>query len=213
MISLDAKKAFDSVNHEYIEETLRAYGFGEKFIDIFNLLYSNITARVLVNGYQSESFKIKRGVKQGDALSCAIFILCIDPLLRNLNKSQAIKGLEFRLNKQTIGFKAGAFADDVSVICRNEKASIQGVFDEYDRLTSRSGLELNADKTEILRLNNRGSIHISFSYNNQNLKIRTVERVKICGIYYCTDENDEYDLNVKDKISKLSNKLWKVKYS
>jgi hypothetical protein len=31
-ISLDAKKAFDSVDHKYIEETLIVYGFGPGFI-------------------------------------------------------------------------------------------------------------------------------------------------------------------------------------
>ena len=38
LISLDAKKAFDSVDHKYIEETLRAYGFGSGFIEIFKTL-------------------------------------------------------------------------------------------------------------------------------------------------------------------------------
>ena len=37
------------------------------------------------------SIKIERGVKQGDALSCAIFIICIDPLLRNLNNNRRVK--------------------------------------------------------------------------------------------------------------------------
>jgi hypothetical protein len=35
LISLDAKKAFDSVDHKYIKETLIAYGFGPGFIQIF----------------------------------------------------------------------------------------------------------------------------------------------------------------------------------
>jgi retron-type reverse transcriptase len=74
LISLDAKKAFDSVDHKYIEETLIAYCFGPGFIQIFKLLHRNITAKILVNGFASESIKIERGVKQGDALSCAIFI-------------------------------------------------------------------------------------------------------------------------------------------
>jgi hypothetical protein len=70
LISLDAKKAFDSVDQNCIEETFIAYGFGPGFIQIFKTLYRNITA----NGFASESIKIDRGVKQGDALSCAIFI-------------------------------------------------------------------------------------------------------------------------------------------
>jgi hypothetical protein len=35
LISLDAKKAFDSVNHKYIERTLINYGFGENFVKTF----------------------------------------------------------------------------------------------------------------------------------------------------------------------------------
>jgi hypothetical protein len=73
LISLDAKKAFDSVDHRYIEDTLKAYGFGLGFINIFKVLYKGITARILINGFLSESIHIERGVKQGDALSCAIF--------------------------------------------------------------------------------------------------------------------------------------------
>jgi len=103
LISLDAKKAFDSVDHNYIRKTLENYGFGPVFISYFNTLYNDITARVLVNGFFSETIKIERGVKQGDALSCAIFILCIDPLLRNLNANKKIKSiaLETKITKKS----------------------------------------------------------------------------------------------------------------
>ncbi len=89
LISLNTKKAF--VDHKYIKETLIAYGFGPRFIRIFKTLYRNITASILINRFASESNKIERGVKQGYALSCAIFIICIDPLLRNLNKNKRVK--------------------------------------------------------------------------------------------------------------------------
>ena len=38
LVSLDAKKAFDSVNHSYIRNTLVKYGFGQNFITYFNVL-------------------------------------------------------------------------------------------------------------------------------------------------------------------------------
>jgi len=149
LISLDAKKAFDSVDHEYIKRTLIAYGFGPEFIRTFQVLYTDITARVLVNGFTSESLQIKRGVKQGDALSCAIFIICIDPLLRNLNGNAGITNIRVE-KSQNFMFKAAAYADEISIICKNNTKCIQQVFNEYERLTKHSGLELNADKTEIL---------------------------------------------------------------
>jgi hypothetical protein len=210
LISLDAKKAFDSVDHKYIEETLRAYGFGEGFINTFNILYKGITSKILVNGFLSKPIKIERGVKQGDALSCAIFILCIDPLLRNINSSKKIKGISIKqksTGRNPISFKAGAYADDVSVICMNDKDSIQNVFNEYSRLTNRSGLELNADKTEILNVKSDQIIQITFNYNGQQIKINTISKLKICGLYYSSIDKEEYDLNVTDKIKLLADKI------
>jgi hypothetical protein len=98
LISLNAKKAFDSVDYKYIEETLIAYNFGASFIRIFKTLYRNITARFLINEFASESIKIERGVKQVDALRFAIFIICIDPLLRNLNKRRVKEIIIIRKN-------------------------------------------------------------------------------------------------------------------
>ena len=63
---------------------------------------------------------IERGVKQGDALSCAIFILCIDPLLRNLNADSEVVKVEVKtkISGQNVNYKAGGFADDINVICK-----------------------------------------------------------------------------------------------
>ncbi len=206
LISLDAKKAFDSVDHKYIEETLSAYGFGPVFVQIFRTLYRNITARIMVNGFASESIKIERGVKQGDALSCAIFILCIDPLIRNLNKNRRIKEIQIG-RKSEINFKAAAYADDISVICKKSIECIQQVFYEYEKLTKRSGLELNADKTEILNLNTEDKDLIKFRYNGESFEINAVGKIKICGLYYSMDLMEEYQLNVKEKINKLCYKI------
>jgi hypothetical protein len=210
LLSLDAKKAFDSVDHSYIEETLVAYGFGETYIRTFRTLYKDLTARIMVNGFTSEAIRIERGVKQGDALSCAIFIICIDPVLRNINSNNKIKKVALT-NRGTpnlsINFKAAAYADDISVICLNDNESINQIFLEYERLTIRSGLELNADKTEILNLESNDKLTIRFEYNGLRYVLDTVNGIKICGIYYCNEENKEYRHNVTDKIEKLSNKI------
>ncbi len=91
LISLDAKKAFDSVSHKYLEKVLKSYGFSDSFIEVVKLLYKDIKANIMINGYKSVAIKIARSVKQGDALSCALFILCIDPLIRKLENNEAIK--------------------------------------------------------------------------------------------------------------------------
>jgi len=89
----------------------------------------------------------------------------------------------------------------------NDEDSIQNVFNEYSRLTSRSGLELNADKTEILNVKSDLITQINFIYNDQQIMINTVSKLKICGLYYSTSDKEEYDLNVTDKIKKLGYKI------
>ena len=66
MISLDAKKAFDSVSHAYIEKTLRAFGL-TSFVETFQLLYRDLRSDIIINGEVVTGYKILRGVKQGDA--------------------------------------------------------------------------------------------------------------------------------------------------
>jgi hypothetical protein len=58
-----------------------------------------------------------------------------------------------------------------------------------ERLTRKSGLELNADKTEILRIGhlNEHEVLLSINYMGKVYKIRNVDQIKICGLYYCND--------------------------
>lgn len=65
MLSLDAAKAFDSVDHNYMFETLRRYGFSDEFISVVRLLYEDIKAEILVNGFKTTMIRIRRCVKQG----------------------------------------------------------------------------------------------------------------------------------------------------
>ena len=95
-------------------------------------------------------------MKQGDPLSCVIFIICIDPLIRNINADRLIQALELktRITKEKVKYKSGAFVDDVGAVCRGDTNSVQGIFTQYEGLTKKFGLLLNADKTEILNLEN-----------------------------------------------------------
>ena len=77
-------------------------------------------------------------------------------------------------------FKAGAFADDVGVVCRGNTNSVQGVFTQYEKLTKKSGLFLDADKTEILNLENNVEKVYEVKYMGNKVKITTIKEVKVC---------------------------------
>jgi hypothetical protein len=80
LIALDQEKAYDRISHDYLIETLQTFNLPNMFINTVKALYSNAHTRVAINGMLSEPFKVTRGVRQGDPLSCLLFDLAIEPL-------------------------------------------------------------------------------------------------------------------------------------
>ena len=204
LVSFDAEKAFDSVSHEYLRNLLKRYNFPETFISFFNTIYKNNTAIVQVNGHLSEAFEVKRGVKQGDSLSCSLFILAMDPLIRNLEVNRNIEPLTINVNNKSIKVKVLAYADDIAVVTKNNE-SITETFKEYEKLFCSSGLRINADKTEILKLTNivNNDNVITTEYLGNPLTIKPSDKVKICGNFLTTNPKERYALNVSQKIANL----------
>jgi len=195
-----------------MHKILESYGFSEDFIETVKILYKDIKANILVNGYKSVMIKILRSVKQGDALSCALFILCIDPLIRKIENNPDIKAIPIprsRLTNIAVSGKTSGFADDIGVAIKNERKSIELVFKNYDTFSKLSGIELNIDKTEILKLNHN-TLHQDFhstpiAFNNTVLN--TKESITICGICFSNNSNVEYESNILDKITKMERQL------
>jgi hypothetical protein len=203
LISLDAKKAFDSVSHSFIIEVLKKYNAPSYFLNIFKLLYNKIQSRIILNGFPTNPFNIERSVKQGDALSCVLFDLCIDILLRSIYNNESIPPI--RILSHHIP-KAIAYADDVAIL--TYPTGVQELFNTYETFSKLSGLYLNADKTEFLSLSPISTLNdVNFFYNDIFQSIKTISCIKICGITFSLDKELEFNNNVTSKIANLKNAL------
>ena len=181
IVALDARKAFDSVNHDYIRRVLIELGL-ENFVPIFNLLYKDQTVDIAVNGDVVQGYSIKNGVKQGDALSFILFIICLDPLIRNVEHNDKIERV---FMEDIVPPKLVAYADDITCFVDN-KQSLKHIFKEYERLSAASCLVLNAEKTEILDGINRT---YKIKYLNNLHYIRGLTEAKINGVLFAKDGN------------------------
>ena len=201
LVALDAKKAFDSVSHAYIEKCLISFGC-RKFVPIFKTLYSDLKTDIIINGKITPGFKINRGVKQGDALSCILFIMCMEPLLRNIENNPRIEAIASVTLNGSIP-KVFAYADDVNCVMVDNEPSMKALFEEYERLTNISGLELNADKTELLRLGSEDVKSYDVVYRSQNHVIKSVNEIKINGLLFQRDRGAMIQRNVNDVVRKM----------
>ena len=78
IMMVDFTKAFDVIDMSFVYNCLDKLNFGPSFQKWVKILYTNITSSVFINGWISEMFQIKRGIRQGCPLSALLFILAAE---------------------------------------------------------------------------------------------------------------------------------------
>ncbi|OJT05923.1 LINE-1 reverse transcriptase -like protein [Trametes pubescens] len=146
IVALDQEKAYDRIDHTYLWATLLHMGFPDNFIDTVRNLYSRAESCVIVNGIRSEPFRIRRGVRQGDPMSCLLFDFAIEPLACALRQS-TLRGLMIPGDVERL--VATLFADDTTIFL--------GEGDEYAAAIApttvwcrASRARFNLEKTEVI---------------------------------------------------------------
>ncbi len=79
VFSLDAEKAFDRLEWNYMWAVLQSFGFGEHFISMINTLYHSPAASVRTGNIISPPFPLQRGTRQGCPLSPYCFVYLLNP--------------------------------------------------------------------------------------------------------------------------------------
>jgi endonuclease/exonuclease/phosphatase (EEP) superfamily protein YafD len=207
VIALDAQKAFDSVNHDYIAAVLQRCALTNS-IPLFRLLYKGLHNNIMINGRIGPGYNISNGVKQGDALSCSLFVLAIEPVLRNIIANDNIIPLSSP-RIEYIWPKVLGYADDLTIITSNDNRCIEEVFTEYGLFTKASGLKLNADKTEIFTIQGRNHDpdvgQLDIRYLNQQYLLNRLDTIKINGIIFKTNRLQMQVANLNIMINKMQN--------
>jgi hypothetical protein len=73
VLSLDAEKAFDCLEWEYLWLVLEHFGFGTRFIQMIRAIHVNHSSIISTGTTHSNPFIIQRGRKQGCPASTMLF--------------------------------------------------------------------------------------------------------------------------------------------
>ncbi len=148
IVALDQEKAYDKIAHDYLWRVLQRFGIPDTFINIVKSLYENAETSIMVNGVLSRAYRVYRGVRQGDPLSCLLFDLAIEPLSAMIRGSD-IEG--FTIPRCDEVLKAVLFADDTTVYLssRDDFNTLQAVLDTW---CAAAKARFNMAKTEIIPL-------------------------------------------------------------
>ena len=65
IISIDAEKAFDKIQHPFMIKTLQKAGIEGTYLNIIKAIYDKPTANIILNGEKLKAFPLKSGTRQG----------------------------------------------------------------------------------------------------------------------------------------------------
>ena len=94
IISIDAEKAFDKIQHPFMIKTLQKASIEETYLNIIKAIYDKLTANSILNGKKLKAFSLKSETRQGCPLSPLLFNIVLDVLATAIRVEKEIKGLQ-----------------------------------------------------------------------------------------------------------------------
>ena len=151
ILSLDAEKAFDRLEWEYLWVVLQRFKLGSTFIKLTKLLYNNPSAMINTNGIISNKFNLSRSCRQGCPLSPFLFILSLEPLVQKIRQHPNISPITFNNTTHFISL----YADDILLYFDRATSSLPHILDTFHKFSSLSGYKINWTKSALLPLNSK----------------------------------------------------------
>ena len=80
IISIDAEKTFDKIQHPFMIKTLQKAGIEGTYLNIIKAIYDKPTANIIFNGEKLKAFPLKSGTRQECPLSPLLFNIVLEVL-------------------------------------------------------------------------------------------------------------------------------------
>ena len=143
---LDFRKAYDSVNRDFLRAVLLAMGVGDKFVAWVMMLLNQQHTRAcaVLNGYKSAKAHFTAGVRQGCPLSPLLYLFVGEALLRFL-KAQPALGITLAGGRVV----AAQYADDIDPLLQGPEV-VPILVDTLSTFAAASNQHVNVDKCKLL---------------------------------------------------------------
>ena len=118
IISIDADKAFDKVQHPFMIKTLAKVGTEGTYLNIIEAIYDKPTANIILNGEKLKAFPLKSGTRMPTLTTVIQHSIGIPS---HSNQTKEIKGIQ--IGREEV--KLSLCADDMILYIENPKDSTQ----------------------------------------------------------------------------------------
>ena len=200
IISIDAEKAFDKIQHLFMFKTLQKMDIEGTYLNIVKAIYDWPTANISLNGEKLKAFPLRSGTRQGCPLSPLLFNIVLEVLVTAISEETEIKGIQIR--KEEVKFSL--FADDIILYIEHPKDTIRKLLELISEFSKVAGYKINTQKS------------LAFPYTNNEKSERAIKesipfttamkRIKYIGINLPKEMKELYTENYKTLMKETKQK-------
>ena len=141
IISIDAEKAFDKIQHSFMIKTLQKAGIERTYLNITKAIYNKPTTNIILNGEKLKAFPLKSGTRQGCPLLPLLFNIVLEVLATAIREEKEMKGIQ--IGKEEINLSL--FADDMILYIENPKDTTRKLLELINEYSKDAGYKINTE--------------------------------------------------------------------
>lgn len=158
-IKLDMSKAYNRVDWSFLMRVLRRFGFSHSWVNLIYRIISNCWYSISINRKSGGYFQSFWGLRQGDPISPALFIIAHDALSRKISKSCLHGQLKCCTGRRdSLHISHLFYADDNLIFINEGKNNVECLLSILRDYAATSGQVINFSKYSLITSN---KIHMS----------------------------------------------------
>ena len=142
ILSIDAEKAFDNIQHPFWIKTLKKVGIEGAYLEIIKAIYEQPNANIILNREKLRAFPLRSGTRQGCPLSPPLFNIVLKVLTSAIRQHKEIKGIQ--IGQEEV--KLSLFTDDMILYMEYPKDSTKKLLElihEFSKLQDIKSMHRN----------------------------------------------------------------------
>ena len=197
IISTNAEKAFEKIQHPSMIKTLQKASIEEIYLNVIKAIYDKPTANIILNGEKLKAFPLKSGTIQGCPLSPVLFNIILKVLATAIREGKEIKRIQ--IGKEEV--KLSLFTDDMILFMENPKDTTRNLLELINEYSKVAGYKISTQKS------------LAFLYINKEKTEREIKekipftivtkRIKYLGINPPKEAKDLYIENYKTLVKEI----------
>ena len=138
IISTDAQKAYDKIQHPFMIKTLQKAGIERTYLNIIKAIYDKPTANIILSGEKLKTFPLKSGTRQRCPLSPLLFNIVLEVLATALREEKERKGIQ--IGKEV---KLSLTTDDMILYIENPKDTTRKLLELINEQSKVAGYKIS----------------------------------------------------------------------